>query len=123
MMTPVKHGTQQRRQDQQARAQSDHAIGHVCGEAVFHDQGNHARDHQQQGQAADAVAAAMMPVMMPMMMPVMMMVSVPMTTVSFAAALVAGFVERKFIAHPNINFAHSVSLFAAGFGRQGEYHQ
>jgi hypothetical protein len=121
MMTPVKHGTQQRRQDQQARAQSDHAIRHAGGEAVFHDQGDNARNHQQQGQAADAVAAAMMTEVM-VVRPVMM-VSVAVTAMSFAAALVAGFVEREFVAHPNINFAHFVSLCAAGFGRQGEYHQ
>jgi hypothetical protein len=38
-----------------------------------------------------------------------MMVPVAMTTVSFAA-LIAGFVEREFIAHPDIYFAHSVSF-------------
>jgi hypothetical protein len=77
---------------------------------MLHDQGDHARDHQQERQAADAVAATAMTVVEAVLvvMAVVMTVAVAMTTVSFAVAL--GFVEREFIAHPDIYFAHSVSF-------------
>jgi hypothetical protein len=55
--------------------------------------------------AATVMAKAMM------VMAVMMMVAVPvMAAMPGAAFFIAGFIERKFIAHPNIYFAHSVSL-------------
>jgi hypothetical protein len=79
---------------------------------MFHDQGDHASDHQQQGQAADTVAMAVVAMVAMVMMPVAVMAAV-----SVAAVVIAGFVEREFIAHPNIKLTHSVSLFAAEFGR------
>jgi hypothetical protein len=117
MMTPVKHGAQQRRQDQQGHAQPDHAIGHVGGQAVLHDQGDKPPDHQQRGQAGEtAMTMAVAVVMVPMVMiTVVMMVSVAAMA---APAMLAAFIEREFIAHPNIYFAHSISLYATGLAAE-----
>jgi hypothetical protein len=86
---------------------------------MLHDQGDDARDHQQQRQAAEAVAAAVMAVAKARMMAmaVMMMVPMPMSPVA-AVFRVAGFVERKFVSDPDIYFAHSVSLLAAGMAAE-----
>jgi hypothetical protein len=62
------------------------------------------------------VAAAAMTVVVMVAMVVMMPMAVT-AAVSVAAIVVTGLVEREFIAHPNIKFAHSISLFATGFGR------
>jgi hypothetical protein len=119
MMAPVKKGAQQDCQDQQSRAQSDHAIGHAGGEAVFDNQGGQARNHQQQRQAVESVMAVVTMMMAVVAMPVMMVFMAMMSKAapSGMAALIAGFVEREFITHPNIKFAHSISLAATRIGR------
>jgi hypothetical protein len=118
MMAPVKDGVQQRSQNQQSRAQPDHAIGHIGGKTMFHDQRDHACDYQQHGQTAEPVMAmAMAVVFMVALMMVCVRVVAAMPVASAPAIVVVGFIEREFIAHPNIKFAHSISLFTAGFGR------
>jgi hypothetical protein len=72
---------------------------------VFHDQADNARNDQQQRQAVETMTAAVMA-------KAMMVVAVPvMAAMPAAAFFIAGFVERKFIAHPDIQFAHSVSFW------------
>jgi hypothetical protein len=57
-----------------------------------------------------------MTVMAVFMVAVVMM---SMTVVAAAPAVaIVGFVERELIAHPNIKFAHSISLFAAGLAAE-----
>ena len=119
MMAPVKDGVQQRSQNQQSRAQPDHAIGHIGGKTMFHDQCDHACDYQQHGQPTEPVMAMAMAVAVFKVAVMMVCVRVVAATpvASATAIIIVGFIEREFIAHPNIKFAHSISLFTAGFSR------
>jgi hypothetical protein len=84
----------------------DHAIGGLGRQLVLHDQRGKAGQDQQHGETANAMAAMMMAVMAH----VMVMEVVAAVTVPSMAGLIAPFVERKFLAHADINFAHKSPL-------------
>jgi hypothetical protein len=118
MMAPM-----QRSQARDARnTQRDHAIGGFGGQLVLHDQGRQAGDQQQRCDTAQAVRTVVMMMGMLVVAVMAMTVMPPVMAISVAVA-VAAFIEREFVAHTDIKFAHSVSLvFAAQNRPQGEYH-
>jgi hypothetical protein len=73
---------------------------------MLHDQRHGTRDHQQEGQPAEAMVAMMAVMVVPMMM-----VPVPATAFFFPGVAVfprTAFVQREFIAHADIYFAHAI---------------
>jgi hypothetical protein len=102
----------------QANTGADHAQRHVARELMFHQQGHGARDHQQKCQPAETMMTVMVAVVM-MVAPVMMPVTASVFVSPGGAALFrTGFVQREFIAHTDIDFAHSFFLIvAASTGR------
>jgi hypothetical protein len=111
-MAPMPQRVKYKHDCHQADTGSDHAQCHIARELMLHDQRHGAREHQQEGQPAEAmVAVAMM---------VVAMVMAPMPGAAFlfpgVAVLVrTAFVQRKFIAHTDIEFAHSIFLKNATF--------
>ena len=74
---------------------------------MLHDQGNGACDHQQEGQPAETVMAV---VMVAVMVTAMVMAPVPGAFLFPGVAVLfrTAFVQREFIAHTDIDFAHSI---------------
>ncbi|MBA2589067.1 MAG: hypothetical protein H0U98_10640 [Alphaproteobacteria bacterium] len=89
----------------------DHAIGGLGRQLMLHDQRGKTGQDQQHGETANAMPAVMAHVMV-------MKVVAPVTVPSMAG-LIAPFVEREFLAHADINFAHmSPCCCAAKTGRK-----
>jgi len=101
----------------QADTGADHAQCDSARELMLHQQGHGARNHQQKRQPAETMAAVMMVVTM--MAAVMMPVTASVFFSPGVAALVrTGLVQREFIAHTDIDLAHSFFLkVAASTGR------
>jgi hypothetical protein len=79
---------------------------------VLHDQSHKAGDHQQRGEAAKTKQMSVV------MMAVVHVVMVAAATAMGAGlAIFAAFVERKFVAHTDIKFTHSVSIKVPEPGR------
>jgi len=96
-------------------AQPDHAIGGFGRKPVLHDQGRQTRDQQQGRDAAQHMRTVMM---MPAMMQVVAMMTMP-AVMAAPVAVVGAFVEREFVAHADIEFAHkSPCVCAAAIGRK-----
>jgi hypothetical protein len=91
----------------------DHAIGGLGRQLVFHDQRGKTGQDQQHGETANAMAAVMMA-------HVMVMEVVAPVVVPSMAGLIAPFVERKFLAHADINFAHKSPLVFHGLNDRKE---
>jgi hypothetical protein len=107
MMAPV--GREQDRDHGQAGC--DHAVCGFGRQLVFDDQRGKTGDHQQYGEAANSMATV---VMMVAAMHVVVMGMMATVTVLSSAALFAAFVERKFVAHTDIKFAHKSPLVLRG---------
>jgi len=75
---------------------------------VLHDQGCQARD-QQQGRDASQDMRSVMMIVVVATVHVMAMVAMP-AMVAAPVAMVGAFVEREFVAHADIKFAHSIFL-------------
>src|SRR5690606_36101965 len=90
----------------QNRAQRDQAISGFDRQLVLHDQGDQADGQQQERQTPEAAMMSMMTVMHMVVTP----------AAAWTAAVMAmpvralGFVEGKFLANADIQFAHSLSL-------------
>jgi hypothetical protein len=93
------------------QAGGDHAVGGLGRQPVFRDQRGEAGDHQQHGETAEAVAAVMMVVSVVHVVVMAMMAAVSAMP---AAAVFMPFVERKFVAHTDIKFAHKSPLVLRG---------
>src|ERR1700733_677526 len=112
-MAPMPQRVQYKHDCHQADTGSDHAQRHLARELMLHDQRHGAREHQQKGQPAEAMA-----VVMTMMVVAMVMAPMPGAAFLFPGVAVlvrTAFVQRKFIAHTNIEFAHSIFLKNATF--------
>jgi hypothetical protein len=108
-MAPMPQRVKYKHDCHEADTGSDHAQCHIARELMLHDQRHGAREHQQKGQPAEAMVAVMIVAVM-----------APMPGAAFlfpgVAVLVrAAFVQRKFIAHTDIEFAHSIFLKNATF--------
>jgi hypothetical protein len=74
---------------------------------MLHDKRDRTSDHQQEGQPAETMMAM---VMMTVTVVAMMVAPVPGTLLfpGMAALVRTAFVQREFIAHADIDFAHSI---------------
>jgi hypothetical protein len=114
-MAPMPQRVKYKHDCHQADTGSDHAQRHIARELMLNDQGHSAREHQQKGQPAEAMVAVVM----------VAMVMAPMPSAAFLLPGVAvlvrtAFVQRKFIAHTDIEFAHSIFLENATFNGRGK---
>jgi hypothetical protein len=101
MMAPMQRGHDHDTGD----AQSDHAEGGFGRKFVLHNQGRQTRDQQQGRDTAENMRAVMVMMATAMHVVAMMVVTMPAPVAAFMA-VVGAFVEREFIAHADIKFAH-----------------
>lgn len=78
---------------------------------MLYDQGHSARNDQQKGQPAETMVTVMMVVAMAMMP--------PSAAPSKGAGVRTAFVQREFIAHADIDFAHRIFPKVAAFMAAG----
>jgi hypothetical protein len=86
---------------------------------VLHNQGRKTGDHQQDGETAKPVPA-MMVVMAAVRVVVVHAVVMTAAMAVCRAAIFAAFIEREFVAHTNIEFAHKSPCNGAAFNDRKE---